>query len=151
MLYTGQTHRELNKPSRHYDETWVIMRYPTRNTKITGEWHPELAPSQSLFSLFTKLQDDGKWNKIAFDTIYTPAFIRELAANKQAQASLNYLYAATQTKDIILLCSCYNETLCHRSIIQKLIEGAGAVMNNQPDPYGLYDQYHDCITQTEHT
>ena len=141
MLYTGQTHAELNAPSRNYDEMWVIMRFPTKKTKIEGAWHPELAPSADLFSLFQQLKTEGKWNSGAFETIYTPAFLRELAARPDAQRSLGYLFDKMQTGDIILLCSCYQESMCHRQIVRKLLEGAYAVATDKPDPYGCFTQY----------
>lgn len=126
MIYTGQTHKEGNKPSRRYDEMWSIMRYPTQGLACTTIHHPELAPSPKLFDTFRELQAAKNWNPETFRSIYVPTYIREIAENKKARASLNYLYQNKDSgREIILLCSCAKEELCHRSIVYGLLDISG--------------------------
>lgn len=133
MIYTGQTYREGNKPTRSYDEVWNIMRYPTKGIALQAAHHPELAPSERLYRRFLDLKEAGDWGPRAFREIYVPEFIRQMAADRKAGDSLNYLFRnrAEAGKSILLLCSCADESLCHRSIVAGLLDTEG-------EYYGMY-------------
>ena len=124
MIYFGNTHADGNKPTRHYDEMWSIMRYPTKNLKCKVVNHPELAPSQDLFNYYQNVLKNN-WNKRTFTDLYLPRFMAE-HQDQQFKDTLNYLYKICNDKDIILMCSCFKDELCHRSIIRGMLAGACA-------------------------
>ena len=140
MIYTGQTYREGNKPSRHYDEMWSIMRSPTKGLKNPTIHHPELAPSKILFERFLQLKEVGDWCPRAFKEIYVPEYIRQVANDEKARATLNYLWQMNKEgqKDIILLCSCVDEETCHRSIVKGLLDLSGEYFQMYKEKYAEY-------------
>jgi uncharacterized protein YeaO (DUF488 family) len=134
MIYTGQTYKEGNKPSRQYDEVWNIMRYPTKGIALPSVHHPELAPSELLYRRYLELKEVGEWGPKAFKEIYVPEYIRQMAASREAGDSLNYLFKNRGSgKDILLLCSCADESTCHRSIVSGLLDTKG-------EYYGMYKE-----------
>lgn len=142
MLYIGQTYKELNAPTRKYDEFWNIMRYPTKGTKLQAEHHPELAPSRELFNKYRELKEKGLWNEHTFKTLYLPDYIQGIVENPKARESLNYLVRNMNNKDIILLCSCANENTCHRSIVMHMVMGACSPQNDTDKWfYNLYQSH----------
>ena len=124
MIYFGQTHTEGNKPTRRYDMAWTIMRFPTKGLRIHTEQHPELSPSRELYAKCQEWKDEGIWSPELFEERYVPEFIHELARNMIAVGALNYLYQNRNKKDIILLCGCADEQMCHRRVVRSLLIGA---------------------------
>ena len=124
MIYLGQTYAEGNKPSRHYDEAWSIMLYPTRGLKHPPQHHPELAPSKGLYSETRRLMDEGAWGLEAFKDIYVPRYIAEHRGSARFKDAMNYLFKMAAERNIILMCSCADGSLCHRSIVGGLLDGA---------------------------
>ena len=91
---------------------------------------PLLAPSKSLFFRYRNWVAEGIWNKQTFDNAYAPQFLRELKANQSTIDKLNEIYRQSkQGLNISLSCFCEEESLCHRSIIAGLLQGAGADVN----------------------
>lgn len=128
-----------------YDDVWAIVRY----YKGKSSWIKhvsELSPSQLLCAKFYKLKNNREWNKSTFDSVYLPAFLKEMCG-KQAKEKLNELYIADKEgKHIALLCFCQDETLCHRSIIAGLLQGVGCdVHTTLGNDYSKYYQEYQRI------
>ncbi len=119
-------------------ESWAIVRYwRGRDDDI---WHmPDLSPSSALFLQYRELVNENNWNAKTFRKIYVPWFIREMR-QQYARDALNKLYQLDrQGKKVALACFCKDETLCHRSIIVGLLQGAGAnVMTDTGLDYSNY-------------
>ena len=64
---------------------------------------------------------------------------------REEKDALNQLYVMSKTQNILLVCFCENEDLCHRSIIAGLLSGAGAeVQTSSGHNYDKYwDMYHN--------
>lgn len=115
----------------HYDEIWFIMRsvkqFQTQIDKYANVYHvPNLSPSYKLFSSYLTAKEIGKWNQENFDKTYVPKFLWEIH-EKEPRRDLNLLfYKSKAGKKILVICSCSDETLCHRSIVGGLMLGVGA-------------------------
>lgn len=117
-----------------YDEVWVIMRsfrYGNPNIRQVQE----LSPSWFLFGQYRKLKEQGKWNEDTFRDIYVPQFLKEMHGKAQ-QELLNFLFFTK--KHICLACVCLDETLCHRSVIGGMLQGAGIPVEGLSDDYSYY-------------
>ena len=141
MIYTGQTYTEGNKPSRHYDEMWNIMLYPTQGLQFVTSHHPELAPSQDIYNHYQELKKCGQWTQWSFENWYVPAFLKEIASRPSAVQSLNYLFNHRFDKEIILLCACPKDSMCHRSIIRGMLAGACCHVSKGKDVEGISYEY----------
>ena len=126
MIYTGQSYKEGNKPSRKYDEMWTVMCSPTKGLKKRTENHPELAPSPELFQQFLSAKRKGGDIKLFFQNEFEDTFLHELAEREEARKSFEYLFNNRNNKDIILMCSCAKDSICHRSILRGILAGAAA-------------------------
>ncbi len=82
-----------------------------------------LSPSISLLNLVNNLRKNGNWNKETFNRYYVPNFLYEMKA-KDKRKRLTQIYKEGIDSDIILLCHCSEEELCHRSIIAGFLQGA---------------------------
>lgn len=101
-----------------------------------------LAPSGPLFQKYLALRNADRWNPITFNTEYVPQFLRELRQNQAAlQLCMDILKMDAAGKHIVLMCSCSNEELCHRSIIAGLLYGAGGDVHT--DTGKTYRYYYD--------
>ncbi len=118
MLFTGSI-KEMN-PSK-YDEVWICVR-SLGNVKTGGNvYHvPQLSPSTDLFYAYLSWKKQGIWSKEQFDNVYAPRFLKEMES-KDAQTYLNLLKEKIKTKNICICCFCDDESLCHRSLIKKLL------------------------------
>lgn len=115
------------------DEIWYIVRSIDRLPNCTGKivLHvPELSPSSNLFYKYLNLKKNFDWNGCTFKDIYVPQFIEEMKLDT-AKTYLNKLFRRAQTSNILLLCFCDDETLCHRSIILGLEQGANEHLNKK--------------------
>lgn len=133
------------KPGQ-FDEVWAIVRY----YKGKSNWIKQivdLAPSQYLWAKYQRLKLDKNWNADSFRSIYLPMFLQEMKT-EAAKQRLNELYVADKEgKDIALVCFCTEESLCHRSIIGGLLQGAGC---NVYAPSGSdYSKYYHQYKQME--
>ena len=90
---------------------------------------PVLSPSKSLFWSYCDWKKAGIWNKKTFDELYAPTFLAEIAQS-DAQAALDDLARRSHTEDIVLVCFCADVTLCHRSLVAKLLAERGAEMGD---------------------
>lgn len=100
-----------------------------------------LAPSWDLMRTYFGLRDAGKWNKESFRSIYVPQFLTEMK-RPAARTALNELYLMDKAdKRVALACFCTNETLCHRSILAGLLQGAGCNVSAGAD----YSEYFEML------
>ena len=99
---------------------------------------------KQFFLTYRKLIKYCKWNKDSFDKYYVPKFLQQMQGREEKDA-LNQLYVMSKTQNILLVCFCENEDLCHRSIIAGLLSGAGAeVQTSSGHNYDKYwDMYHN--------
>ena len=151
-----------------YDELWFIMRsmdwfYRKKvgarfkrysDTEINQKNYQllmqpnvkiidELSPSKDLFTWFMIQKQKGQWNKTTFHNIYVPRFLKEMSSQQDSKDRLNDLwYLDKQGKVILLVCSCQEEDMCHRSIIAGLLHGVGcnviSAFGNSVSQYDIY-------------
>ncbi len=117
-----------------YDEVWAIVRslkYANPHVRHV----PELSPSWTLFKLYMRLRDEGRWNKETFHKYYVPQFLKEMRGKEQ-QRLLNELFSTN--KHICLVCFCTEEELCHRSIVGGMLQGAGLDVKGLSRDYSYY-------------
>lgn len=127
--------------SDKYDEVWLIVRslksMPTCSIPV---YHvPQLSPSWDLFKNYLSWAKSGEWNEQCFMERYVPCFLEQMKTQEAKQA-LNSLYFKSKTTNILLVCYCPNEALCHRSIVMGLLQGVGAETdgNNYRHFYDMY-------------
>ena len=118
MLFTGSI---SNMDASKYDEVWVCVR-SLGNVKTGGNvYHvPQLSPSADLFHAYLSWKKQGIWSKDQFDKVYTPRFLKEMES-KEARSYLDLLRDKTKIKNIYVCCFCDDESLCHRSLIRRLL------------------------------
>lgn len=117
-----------------YDEVWAIVRF-LKYTNPRIRHVPELSPSWQLFKTYLSLKNKGQWNEETFRTMYVPRFLMEMRGKVQ-QDLLNELF--NTKKHICLVCFCPDESLCHRSIVGGMLQGAGAVVHGLSADYSYY-------------
>lgn len=139
--------RRLDHTLRYdeYDKIFMIVRSnrPINNPRITPL--PELAPSSALFFMYLKWKSEEVWNQDTFDEKYVPWFLKDFVNNQESLNALNNIYYLSEVKNerICLMCYCTNESMCHRSIIAGLLQGAGAHVRLIPDSKSDYSKYWD--------
>ena len=122
-----------------YDVIYAIVRsMKYKSDKIIQV--PELSPSRELFFEYLRLKKENNWNKDTFERIYVPQFLKEMK-EKTATDWLNKLYIDSKQKRICLVCFCPSEELCHRKIIQGLLQGAEANISLEKDYRKYYEMY----------
>ena len=109
------------------------------NVKIIDE----LSPSKELFQFYMSCKNKGTWNGNTFIQKYVPRFIHEISSQQDSKDRLNELwYLDKQGKTILLVCSCQEENMCHRSIIAGLLHGVGCnVISTFGTDISKYDIY----------
>lgn len=152
----------------HYDELWFIMRSMDwfvyekigsrfkqyDKTKIKQANYrllmqpnvkviDELSPSRELFQFYMSCKNKGTWNGNTFIHKYVPRFIHEIYSEQDSKDRLNELWSLDkQGKTILLVCSCQEENMCHRSIIAGLLHGVGcnviSAFGNSISQYDIY-------------
>lgn len=150
-----------------YDELWFIMRsmdwfykkkvgnrYPKYSNEINQKNYQflmqpnvkivdDLSPSRDLFTWYMHRRQKGNWNMDTFINEYVPVFIKEIIINQDAKDRLNQLWKLDrQGKTVLLVCSCQEENMCHRSIIAGLLHGVGcnvvSAFGNSISQYDIY-------------
>lgn len=129
MLYTTSIAKVKTfgfQNDQRIDEAWVIVRSMKTPIQLSVDtiWVPALSPSHELFIDYLVWKNAGNWNEETFQTQYRPRFLKEMAQNPNSREALNRLFKTSRTKNILALCYCANESLCHRSLIKALIEEA---------------------------
>jgi uncharacterized protein YeaO (DUF488 family) len=118
--------REVKKGE--YDEVWAIVR----SFKNPSDWMihvPELSPSYNLFLKYLDLKNNGSWNQQAFDTIYTPQFLKEMNEPIAKAKLAELIQKDKEGKNIALVCFCPNPKTCHRSLIANILKEANVNIN----------------------
>ena len=141
MIYLGNVN-EID-PS-YYDEVWVICRkVEDCQELIEGNdnvFHmPGLAPSQELFSWYRGRLHNGTWDENAFQDHYIPEFLEMFRKGSEACRLMKQLTEESRSKEIVLVCFCVDETLCHRSIVGGILMKMGAWIDCDPK-YGDYGE-----------
>lgn len=122
-----------------YDVVYAIVRsMKYKSNKIIQV--PELSPSKELFFEYLKLKKAKNWNKETFEKIYVPQFLKEMK-EKKATDWLNKIYIEGKQKRICLVCFCPQEELCHRTIVQGLLQGVKANISLEKDYRKYYEMY----------
>lgn len=116
-----------------YDKTKLIKRnyelLMQQNVKIIDE----LSPSQDLFTFYLSHKQRGDWDETVFQDTYVPAFLRSIN-NEDARDRLNELWTLDrQGKTILLICTCQEEHMCHRSILAGILASVGCTVQVQGD------------------
>lgn len=124
-----------------YDEVWIIVRSLKGGTPQVGNCYhvPVLSPDWNLFKDYRKWADANAWNKECFMERYVPRFLKQMKTPEAKQA-LNSLYFKSKNSNILLVCFCPNEEMCHRSIVFGLLQGVGTETNGN-DYSHFYDMY----------
>lgn len=136
--------RQLRKADS-YDEVWAIVR-SLKNPIAGVKQVTALSPSRELFWKYLELERQKQWNAKSFREIYVPQFLAEMASDPENYSAenprkwLNELYRLDKAgKNICLVCFCEDETLCHRSIVAGLLQGAGCnVQTEIGNDYSAY-------------
>ena len=128
-----------------YDEVWVIVRslkngLPKPCTEKQKMYHvPHLSPSWDLFKDYLNWAKTGAWNYDCFVEKYAPRFLSQMK-EAEGKRALNALFHKSKSMNILLVCFCPDETMCHRSIVAGLLQGVGAEVegNDYSHFYGMY-------------
>ena len=84
-------------------------------------WLPELAPSPKLFSwIKSRPLTDANWRT------YSRRYVAEMK-RPEARHVIGLLAALSHTSNFSVGCYCENESRCHRSLLKKLLQDAGAI------------------------
>lgn len=121
MLHIG-SFRDI-KPD-NYDQIWLCVRSLKQmpNNPNGNIIHvPVLSPSQKLFYHHLDLKNKGLWNSESFEKDFAPKFLQEML-QPEPLAKLKELAELVKTKNILVVCYCKEEHLCHRSLIYQIIE-----------------------------
>lgn len=141
MIKIGKFH---DLATVEHEEAYLIVRALKNMPKATpGKqiYHlPILSPSRQLFSDYQKWKGEGKWGEEMFREVYVPRFLEEMKGREQKNA-LNQLFLRSKTKDILLVCYCGQEDICHRSIVMGLLQGANAECDMTVDYSEYYRMY----------
>ena len=137
MIYIGNYYKDRDNNYKKY--------LVARKEGNYGEWLPELSPSKTLLNQYLKFKDQGIWNKENFDKYYVTNFLYEMK-NKKSRNMLNRIFKEGIENDLILMCYCNKEEMCHRSILAGLLQGAAEerkiqLVNCETDYSKYYKMY----------
>jgi uncharacterized protein YeaO (DUF488 family) len=82
-------------------------------------WFPNLAPSLETMKLGRAAASASEW------AAFTRHYEKEMSA-PDAQRTIELLAALSYTANLSVGCYCEDEARCHRSILRRLLEKAGA-------------------------
>jgi uncharacterized protein YeaO (DUF488 family) len=82
-------------------------------------WFPNLAPSLETMKLGRAAASASEW------AAFTRRYEKEMSA-PDAQRTIELLAALSYTANLSVGCYCEDEARCHRSILRRLLEKAGA-------------------------
>ena len=91
----------------------VMRRWPRGIRKqAVDAWERELAPSEPLRVAYHR--GDMPWEE------YARRYAEEVSPKRELLAQVA---CRAQRQPVSLLCSCVDETRCHRSLLRRLVEG----------------------------
>lgn len=122
MMISIGTYKDIDSK---YDQIWFIMRSirnipQVNNTKVLHI--PELSPSPNLFRKYIYWREQKDWGKKLFEQSYVPKFLADMQS-PEAVLMLEELYKLGHDTNILLVCSCKDNLLCHRKVVMSLIAG----------------------------
>ena len=125
-----------------YDKTKLIKRNYELLMQPNVKVIDELSPSQELFTFYLSNKQRGTWDKNSFLERYVPIFLKEINC-EDGRDRLNELWRLDRAgKTVLLICTCQEENMCHRSIIAGILASVGCnvkVKGNLND-YLIYGQ-----------
>ena len=109
-----KTKRIYDSPSPEDGYRLLVMRRWPRGIRkeAVDSWDKELAPSEPLRVAYRR--GDMPWEE------YARRYMEEVSPKRELLAQVARL---AQKGPVTLLCSCVDETRCHRSLLQGLVEG----------------------------
>ena len=137
--------------NRQYDELWFVMRsmdwflyekvkgsrfntydktkLNKRNYELLMQPNvkviDELSPSKDLFTYFLSCKQHQTWDEKRFKEKYVPGFLKEINC-EDGRDRLNELWRLDRAgKTILLVCTCQEENMCHRSILAGVLASVG--------------------------
>lgn len=137
---TLYTHRIGLKHIPKCDYYFLIARYAAKDdgrlqylldtiATFPGEHifshEPSLAPSEATFNVFKRHNKAGTWCEKTFVTQYTNLFINDMAQEPMSSSIRDLAGLLDQGKSVCLLCYCWNDKLCHRSILREEFKSCG--------------------------
>lgn len=134
MITIGNIYRA--DPFR-YDKAYAIVR-SFRHPVEGFQQLDTIAPDWHLLGAVNTWRREGIWNTETFSNIYVPQFLQGIHESPAARRTLNNLFLQSETQNILLVCFCGREDICHRSIIAGLLQGAGANVNPLTPNYTKY-------------
>ena len=84
-----------------------------------------LSPPKELLLHCKQLEKEGKWSIDVFNSYYTPNFLSSLKNENAVNALKQIMSKLDEGKDVIFVCYCKNPSMCHRSLVAKIIERFG--------------------------
>jgi uncharacterized protein YeaO (DUF488 family) len=108
-----RTARIYDPPSRGDGERWLVMRLWPRGVRkgTVDRWEKELGPSVELLRAY---RDEAMgWGEFAR---------RYRIEVRKKPELLDELWKRAKRRTVTLLCSCEDESRCHRGLLKKMIE-----------------------------
>jgi uncharacterized protein YeaO (DUF488 family) len=108
-----------------YDKTKLIKKnyelLMQPNVKIISE----LSPSEGLFRYYLSCKEHKTWDEKRFKNKYVPWFLDSIN-NEDGRDRLNELWRLDKaSKTVLLICTCQEENMCHRSILAGILASVG--------------------------
>lgn len=125
MIGLENYYKLLHDPEKQkqYDDIWVVMLYSPKDRPANFHHVRALAPSQALYNNFRIMKDMGEWNLHNFQTLYVPPYMSEITSNSYSKSQLESLIQlACEGRNIAIVCTCYYEELCHRSVLGGIVQ-----------------------------
>ena len=108
-----------------YDKTKLIKRNYELLMQPNVKVIDELSPSHDLFTYYLSKKQRGQWNKNTFLDTYAPWFLNSIN-NEDGRDRLNELWRLDKAgKTVLLICTCQEEDMCHRSILAGILASVG--------------------------
>ena len=128
MLYFG-SFKDIDT-TKYYKVVLAVrhLQHPVKGDNVIHA--PVLAPSAYLIAKIRKEKEAGTFDYPMWRAVFVAEYMSELIASVNAQKTLINLYKAGCEKDILVCCYCPDDTVCHRSVIQGLMQGRGRKQNN---------------------
>lgn len=115
---------------RQYDGSWAIVRSASKLPDGFDVCNI-LSPGGELWRSYCGVRDRYEQDKAFahdyWDKVYLPEFLSQMRYDQRAANVLNGLVELDKAgANIRMCCFCKDESLCHRSIIAGVLQGAGA-------------------------
>lgn len=135
---------EKNKGSRFntYDKTKLNKRNYELLMRPNVKVIDDLSPSKELFTFYLSNKQRGTWDMDTFLKRYVPRFLKEINC-EDGRDRLNELWQLDRAgKTILIICTCQEENMCHRSILAGVLASVGCNVQVEGD-LSFYKAYGD--------